>query len=56
MWYDVCRASCGFTRLALFLFAVACPAGRRSFFSDESGVMHYTAADRAPTINDRVLP
>jgi hypothetical protein len=30
--------------------------GRRSFFSDESGVIHYTAADRAATVNDRVLP
>jgi len=30
--------------------------GKRSFFSDESGVIHYTAADRAATVNDRVLP
>lgn len=30
--------------------------GRRSFFSDESGVVHYTAADRAATVHDRVLP
>ena len=30
--------------------------GRRSFFCDESGVIHYTAADRAPTVHDRVLP
>jgi hypothetical protein len=29
---------------------------RRSFFCDESGVIHYTAADRAPTVHDRVLP
>ena len=29
--------------------------GRRSFFSNESGVIHYTAADRAPTAHDRVL-
>lgn len=30
--------------------------GRRSFFCDESGVIHYTAADRAATVHDRVLP
>jgi type IV pilus assembly protein PilA len=30
-------------------------SGRRSFFSNESGVIHYTAADRAPTVHDRVL-
>ena len=30
--------------------------GKRSFFSDESGVIHYTAADRGPTIHDRLLP
>jgi hypothetical protein len=30
--------------------------GRRSFFSDESGVTRYTAEDRAPTRQDRVLP
>jgi hypothetical protein len=30
--------------------------GRRSFFSDQSGVIHYTAADRTPTVYDRVLP
>jgi hypothetical protein len=30
--------------------------GKRSFFSDESGVIHYTAADRAATVHDRVLP
>jgi hypothetical protein len=30
--------------------------GRRSFFSDESRVIRYTAANRAPTIQDRVLP
>lgn len=30
--------------------------GRRSFFSDESGVIHYTAADRAPSVHDRILP
>jgi len=30
--------------------------GRRSFFSDESGVVHYTPADRVPTVLDRVLP
>jgi hypothetical protein len=29
--------------------------GRRSFFSDESGVIRYTAEDRAPTPQDRVL-
>jgi hypothetical protein len=31
-------------------------SGRRSFFSDESGVTRYTAEDRAPTRQDRVLP
>jgi len=30
--------------------------GRRSFFSDESGVTRYTAEDRAPTRQDRPLP
>jgi len=30
--------------------------GRRSLFSDESGVIHYTVADRAPTVHDRILP
>jgi hypothetical protein len=30
--------------------------GRRSFFSDESGVTRYTAEDRAPTPQDRPLP
>lgn len=30
--------------------------GRRSFFSDESGVIRYTAEDRAPLPQDRVLP
>lgn len=30
--------------------------GRRSFFCDESGIIHYTAADRAATVHDRVLP
>jgi hypothetical protein len=30
--------------------------GRRSFFSDEASVIHYTAADRSATANDRVLP
>jgi hypothetical protein len=30
--------------------------GRRSFFSDESGVTRYTAEDRPPTSQDRVLP
>jgi len=25
MWYYICRASCGFTRLALFLFAGGLP-------------------------------
>ena len=29
--------------------------GRRSFFSDESGVIRYTAEDRTPTRQDRVL-
>jgi hypothetical protein len=29
--------------------------GRRSFFSNESGIIRYTAADRAPTIQDRAL-
>ena len=29
--------------------------GRRSFFSDESGVIRYTAQDRTPTPQDRVL-
>lgn len=31
-------------------------SGRRSFYSDESGVIRYTAADRAATGRDRVLP
>lgn len=31
-------------------------SGRRSFFSDESSVIRYTAANRDPTIHDRVLP
>jgi len=30
--------------------------GRRSFFCDESGIIHYTGADRAATVHDRVLP
>ena len=30
--------------------------GRRRFFTDESGVISYTAEDRAPTRQDRVLP
>ena len=30
--------------------------GRRRFFTDESGVIRYTAEDRAPTSQDRVLP
>lgn len=31
-------------------------SARRSFFSDESGVVHYTPAERVPTVHDRVLP
>ena len=30
--------------------------GRRRFFTDESGVIRYTAEDRGPTSQDRVLP
>ena len=30
--------------------------GRRHFFADESGVIRYTAENRAPTRQDRVLP